>query len=223
MKHIVKNQPPKSFIEFCNKPYAVYDGSGFPKEELRQSLLSEQGHICCYCMKRIPEHSPPYMKVEHYKCRDNYSTLQLTYTNLFGACIGNEGQPKVKQTCDTKKGNAELKISLTLIHPNCESLFKYNADGEISSITGDEDINRQLNEVLNLNMQTIKDGRSEVFLKVQERVRRESKKAKKDPAAFIKFLEKEKLSWLQRTDNKLRPFCMVAIYYLTKKIKSNQS
>ena len=205
MKQIVKNQPPKSFIEFCNKPFAIYDGSDFPKDDLRQSLLSEQGHICCYCMKRIPEHSSPYMKVEHYKCQDNFGALQLTYTNLFGACTGNEGQPKIKQTCDTKKGNVELTISPTSTLPICETLFKYNAEGEISSINGDAEINRQLKDVLNLNMQTLKDGRSEIYLEVQERVRLESKRTKKDKASFVKFLEQEKVKWCLR---KSRSFSM---------------
>lgn len=110
MKQIVKHQPPKSFVEFCAKPFAVYDGSGFPKEELKQSLLLEQGHICCYCMKRIPEHSSPYMKIEHFKCQskpENFHLI-LDYKNLFGACTGNENKPKNLRTCDTKKENADL-------------------------------------------------------------------------------------------------------------------
>lgn len=72
-------------------------------------------------------------------------------------------------------------------------------------------------------MQTLKDGRSEIYLEVQDRVRLESKKAKKDKASFVKFLEQEKLKWLERTDNKHRPYCSVAVYYLTKKIRSNQN
>lgn len=192
------------------------------KNELRQNLLAEQGYICCYCMKRIPENTSPYMKVEHFKCQDNFGTMQLTYTNLFAACTGNEGQPKIKQTCDTKKGNVDLTINPTSTFPICETLFKYNAEEEISSITDNVDINRQLNDVLNLSMQTMKDGRSEIYLEVQERVRVESKKAKKDKASFVKFLEQEKAKWLERTDNKHRPYCSVAIYYLTKKIKSKK-
>lgn len=224
MKQIVKNAEPNSLLQHRASQFASFDNIPLlTKEELRQSLLSEQGHICCYCMKRIPEHTSPYMKVEHYKSQDNFGALQLTYTNLFGACTGNEGQPKIKKTCDTKKGNAELTISPTSNLPICETLFKYNAEGEISSITDNEDINRQLNKVLNLNMQTLKDGRSEIYLEVQERVRLESKRTKKDKASFVKFLEQERVKWLERTDNKHRPYCSVAVYYLTKKIKSNQN
>jgi uncharacterized protein (TIGR02646 family) len=222
MKQIIKNAEPNSLLQHRATKFANFDNIPLAtKEELRQSLLSEQGHICCYCMKRIPEHTSPYMKVEHYKCQDNFGALQLTYSNLFGACTGNEGQPKTKQTCDTKKGNVELSINPTSTLPICETLFKYNADGEISSITDNEDVNRQLNEVLNLNMQTLKDGRREIYLQVQGRVIQESKKSNK--ASFVKFLAIEKAKWLERTDNQYRPYCSVAVYYLTKKIKKNQN
>jgi len=222
MKQIVKNAEPNSLLQHRASQFANFDNIPFAtKEELRQSLLSEQGHICCYCMKRVPEHTVPYMKVEHYKCQVNFDEIQLTYTNLFGACTGNEGQPKIKQTCDTKKGNAVLTINPISTLPICETLFKYNADGEISSIADNAEINRQLNEVLNLNMQTLKEGRKEIYLQVQGRVIQESKKSNK--ASFIKFLEEEKVKWLERTDNKHRPYCSVAVYYLTKKIRSNQN
>ena len=72
-------------------------------------------------------------------------------------------------------------------------------------------------------MQTLKDGRSEIYLEVQKRVRLESKRTKKDKVSFVKFLEQEREKWLERTDNKHRPYCSIAVYYLTKKIKSNQN
>jgi hypothetical protein len=70
-------------------------------------------------------------------------------------------------------------------------------------------------------MQTLKDGRREIYLQVQGRVIQESKKSNK--ASFVKFLAIEKAKWLERTDNQHRPYCSVAVYYLTKKIKKNQN
>jgi len=222
MKQINKIRPPKSLVEFCSKPHAIYDGSGFPKEELRQNLLTEQGHICCYCMKRIPENTAPYMKVEHYQCQDFHEDLQLNYKNLFGACIGNEGQPSKIQTCDTKKGNNELTINLLTNAPCCENLFKYNAEGEIMSVDENDEINRQLNEVLNLNMQTLKDGRREVYLEVQKNVEAQSRQLG-SKTLRVKYFEQEKREWLTPKDQKFKQFCMVAVYYLNKKIRQNQN
>jgi len=222
MKQIIKLQEPNSLLQHRVKQFANFDNiPNTTKEELKQNLLSEQGHICCYCMRRIPEKSSPYMKVEHYKCQDNFQDLQLDYKNLLGACTGNEGQPKKLQTCDTKKNNENLSIDPLNTNPSCETLFKFNSEGEMSSISDDEAINKQINAILNLNMQSLKDARKEVYYVVQERVRAESKKTKKDKSAFLRFLNQELQVWQSKTDGKYRPYCLVAIYYLTKKLRSN--
>lgn len=219
MKKIIKNPEPNTFTEHRVKPHSNFDNIPFDvKEELRQNLLLEQGFICCYCMKRIPENNPPRVKIEHFKCQDDNKHLQITYTNLFGACTGNEGQTKIKQTCDTKKGNTGLNISLISNLPNCESLFKYNADGEISSNNGDAEIDRQINDVLNLNMQTLKDGRRGIYLEVQKKIESESKQLR-DKKVRLKYFEQEKQKWLTKKDDKFKEYCMVAVYYLTKKIR----
>ena len=141
---------------------------------------------------------------------------------MFGACTGNEGKPKKLQTCDTKKANLELYIN-PISNPSCELHFKYNADGEISSVSNSTAINKQLNEVLNLNMQSLKDSRAEIYILVQEKMRFEGKKYKNDKIGFVRFLEQERVNWLNRVDNKHRPYCMVAVYYLTKKLRQNQN
>jgi uncharacterized protein (TIGR02646 family) len=229
MKRIIKIAEPQSLIRHRANQPAYYEGlSIIAKEELRSNLLSEQGHICCYCMKRIPEKidangNVSYdMKVEHFQCQDKHPLLQLVYSNLLGACTGNEGKPKKLQTCDTRKGNEDLTISPTSTAPNCEFLFKYNSEGEISSVDNDENINRQLNSILNLNMQTLKDARSEIYLEVQRKVKIEGTRLKNDKAGFNRFLVKERNYWLNRTDNKFRQYNMVAVYYLEKKISRNQ-
>ena len=230
MKQVNKIAEPNSLLQHRAKQHSNFDNIPYEtKTELRQSLLSEQGYICCYCMKRIPEKIEKEgivtynMKVEHFQCQESFSALQLTYTNLFAACTGNEGKPQKLQTCDSKKGNLELSINLTVNLPNCETLFKYNAIGEISSTNDNADIDRQLIVILNLNMQTLKDGRSEIYLAVQEKIRVEGKRFKNDKARFIRFLEQEKVKWLGRLENKHRPYCMVAVYFLTKKLKQNQN
>lgn len=224
MKQIIKINEPRSLTEHRANQPAFYDGLPLQtKEDLRQNLLSEQGHICCYCLKRIPEKVEKNavvsydMKIEHHQCQELHPALQLTYTNLFGACTGNEGKPKKLQTCDTKKANNILIINLLTNTPTCESLFKYNSEGEISSIEDNDTINYQLNEILNLNMQTLKEGRREVYLEVQKKVEAESKQFGSGQLK-LKYFESERQKWMNRNENKHRPFYMVAIYYLNKKI-----
>jgi len=229
MKQIIKITEPQSLIQHRANQPAFYEGLPLQtKDELRQNLLLEQGYICCYCLKRIPEKVEKDgrisydMKVEHYQSQYGFPLLQLSYTNLFGACTGNEGKPKKLQTCDTRKGDEILTINLLTNAPNCETLFKYNAEGEISSVDNDKDINRQLNEILNLNMQTLKDGRRQVYLEVQKKVEAESRLLKTGQLK-LKYFETERQKWITKNENKHKPFCMVAIYYLTKKIRQCQN
>jgi len=223
MKQIIKTAEPQSLVQHRAKQHSNFDNIPIDiKLELKESLLSEQNYLCCYCMKRIPEHAAPYMKVEHYKCQNFHEDLQLNYRNLFGACIGNEGQPNRVQTCDTKKGNQELTINLLTNATCCENLFKYNAEGEIMSVDDNNEINRQLNEVLNLNMQTLKEGRSEVYLEVQRKVEAHSRQLGSKQLR-VNYFEREKQDWLTPRDEKLKQYCMVAVYYLNKKIRQTQN
>lgn len=229
MKQINKLPEPNSLVVHRASQHSFfYNIPQDAKEELKLNLLIEQGYICCYCLKRIPEKIDKdglityEMKVEHHQSQDGHQLLQLQYSNLFGACTGNEGKPGKLQTCDTKKGSQDLTINLIATQPNCEGLFKYNAEGEISSLDDDEDINRQINDILNLNMQSLKDARREVYLEVQKRVETEGRRLGTKKLK-IKFFEQERDSWLSKTSQKHKPYCMVAVYYLRKKIRQNAS
>ncbi len=62
------------------------------------------------------------------------------------------------------------------------------------------------------------DGRREVYLEVQRKVEAESKQYRTGQLKQ-RYFESEKQKWLTRTGNKLKPFCMVAVYYLNRKLK----
>jgi uncharacterized protein (TIGR02646 family) len=219
MKRITKIRQPRSLVEHMAKTHASYENlPGEAKDALRNNLIEEQGYLCCYCMKRLSEPSEKHMKVEHFMDQDHYPAQQLVYSNLFGACLGNEGKPGRLQTCDTKKGNKTLTINPTSLAPDCESLFKYNAEGEISSKDNNEEINKAINNVLNLNEDNLKDCRREVFLAVQEKYEIEGKRLGSGPLK-LNYLEKEMAWWLSKSDGQYRPFCMVAKYVLDKKRK----
>jgi uncharacterized protein (TIGR02646 family) len=214
MKHIIKNQEPKSLLEHRLKPFADYDNYS-QKDELRASLLTEQGHICCYCMQRIKNDQ---MKIEHWCSQDKYPDLQLDYHNLLGACEGSQGLPKHLQHCDTKKGNETLTINPLENIKNCETLIKYLPDGKIYS--DDKTIDNELNNVLNLNTETLIDNRGIVLLTIVQQLTNE--KPKGDWTAAI--LNKKIQEWSNRNkDGKYQPYCQIAIYYLKKKLLQIES
>ncbi len=209
MKRIIKNQEPKSLLEHRSQTEAHYDN--YPqKGELRASLLTEQGHICCYCMQRIKNDQ---MKIEHWRSQDEYPDLQLDYNNLLGACEGGQGSREHLQHCDTKKGNTPLTINPLDNLKNCEILIKYLSNGRIYS--DDTVIDNELNDVLNLNMQTLVKNRGIVLDTILQQLKNE--KIKGDWTVAI--LNKKIQEWSNKQkDDKYKPYCQIAIYYLKKKL-----
>jgi len=109
MRQIKKGKEPKILAQYRATAGATYNG--FQTAErmaiLRESLLSEQGGICCYCMQRIYPNEDA-MKVEHWLSQTRFPANELDYGNMLAACMGNEGEPEEEQHCDTRKGNKDV-------------------------------------------------------------------------------------------------------------------
>lgn len=208
MRNIQKGHEPPSLIEHRKTPHADYRNYA-DKDTLRQHLADEQGGICCYCMSRIRP-TVESMKIEHWQCQEDYPNRQLDYRNLLGACRGGEGKPGRDQHCDTFKGDLDLSINPADAACNVEQLIKFPGSGKIKS--DDPDIDRELNEVLNLNHPLLVKNRKSVL------------------DSFFQFLGKARVNdgLLQRELRKwrgddgggeLHPFSQVVVYYLCRRLK----
>ncbi len=223
MKQIIKNQEPRSLVQHRAQRGSYGSLPTATKEELRNSLLTEQGHICCYCMKRIPqklnseeiEKNFPSSKIEHVKCQTINPDQDLNYQNLLLACNGNHGSPKIMQTCDTYKGEKDLSFNPTDIRRNIETLIRYRSNGEIFS--DDETIDNELNNILNLNTKDLSDIRAIYYKDIQTRIILEGKK-RKGKDIQRRFFEDEKENLLARNNAKHRQYCMVGVYLIEKKL-----
>lgn len=178
---------------------------------LRKQLLKEQGYLCCYCMSRIDCSNS---KIEHLKDQSANRDLQIDYQNLFIACKGNEGQSFKNQHCDSYKGAKEFKY-IDLLY-NIENDIKYNkADGRIFSENGN--IDKEINEILNLNVKRLKDNRKEAIksfiTKLKQKFGIRNKWSKKK-------LEKEIIRYKKKnTDHKFKHFNEMFVYFLNKKLQ----
>lgn len=135
------------------------------KQRVRDLLVKEQGHLCAYCMRRIPDErisdddeNLADVYIEHWQARslqnDSGFNKSLDYNNMLAVCSGNE---KVKErvgrhkkrflTCDKKRENRRLKVN-PLDAALMATIF-YSADGFIKS--SDSEIEDDLNIRLNLN------------------------------------------------------------------------
>lgn len=206
MRNIQKGAEPTSLTQHRQTPHADYLNYG-DKDTLRQGLVREQGGLCCYCQSRIRPTAAD-MKIEHWQCQDQFPDRQLDYRNLLGACMGGEGRPGKEQHCDTLKGANPLTINPADPACNVERLIKFPGSGKIKS--DDPHIDRQLNEVLNLNHPQLIGNR----------------KATLDSFCRVLGQRPRNNGWLQRMLNnwrgndggELEPFNQVVVYYLCRKL-----
>lgn len=131
-----------------------YSIDAFPdKERLRARLLEDQQYLCCYCMGRIDD---ARMKIEHLRPQSAGDERdRVAWDNLLAACPGNQGRPPSEQHCDTRKGDRALRL-----HPFSPAVGKlrYLSDGKIR--IDDPDLQRDLDDVLNLNQRDLVANRN---------------------------------------------------------------
>lgn len=165
MIKIKKNKEPNSLVSYKKKEGACYDGPNFTdvKNDIKESLLQEQGYICAYCMCRI---SKSTMKVEHWECQSKYPEKQLEYKNLLGCCKGGEGFSPMQQTCDTHKGNLDIIYSPTDAVFSSDNFIRYTPRGKIAS--NNERFNLDINDILHLNDPRLISNRKIMLDKIQK-------------------------------------------------------
>ena len=203
MRTIQKNGEPASLTAHRQQPHADYDNYT-DKDDLRQSLVTEQRGLCCYCQSRIRPNATS-MKIEHWQCQAEYPARQLDYRNLLGACLGGHGRPEREQHCDTRKGNEELCFCpADPAHP-VERRIKFLGNGEIAS--DDVTINTALNDILNLNLSHLVSNRKAVLDAFKQRLGRGNLN-----------VARELQKWDGTQPGDLPEYAQVMVFWLEKKI-----
>lgn len=126
------------------------------KKEVIKSLLSEQGHLCAYCMSRIDENEGKHKTtIEH--CLPQAATSEkerLNYRNMVAVCCGNrDAHSNEDKSCDVKRGSLkdtqQNMKKINVFDGTTLSDIKYSSDDTIYS--DDKDLDEDLNLRLNLN------------------------------------------------------------------------
>lgn len=211
MRAIPKRREPTSLTSHRRTPHGEYDN--YPdKDTLRDMLVNEQRGLCCYCMGRIRRDS---VKVEHWRSQSRFPDEQLDYGNLLGACQGGEGQPRSRQHCDTRKRDSDLCWNPANRSHAIEERIYYEADGSIRS--DDADFDAQLDEVLNLNLQVLKNGRRRIREQVVHWWKTEQRRLR-GPVPRARF-EKERERRVVGVGD-LEPYCQVAVWWLDRRLSA---
>lgn len=222
MIKITKKREPRKLLEYRRLPGASYENmDGHLKQIILEHLLEEQGHLCAYCMRRIPETRklPAGVSgatIEHWFPRNPESKEDhgqgLDYKNMLAVCSGNRGcGDKRNLTCDAKRGNQQLTVNPC----NTETLrsITYTSNGYIKS--SNPIIDQDLNTYLNLNCEAISlpETRKQVLNALIQDIR------KHHPTGDIKQYCQRKLNQINNMDDIKIPFSGILIWWLEKHVK----
>ena len=219
MIEIKKGREPKELVEYRQLPDASYENmDSHLKNIVLDHLLHEQGHLCAYCMRRIPEKRKLPIGVqgatiEHWFPRNPDSGVDygqgLDYRNMLAVCSGNRGCGDERNlTCDAKRGNDKLTVNPC----NSKTLHSitYSHNGKIKST--DTRIDEDLNERLNLNSEVVSlpENRKQVLDALIMNIK------EKHPAGDIKPYCRRKLEQIKSMDDDKIPFVGILIWWLEK-------
>lgn len=152
MKYIHKSSPPRSLtrwreenrIQIRSGEIKWNDFDSEVKRSVHQSLMDEQGYICCYCGERIGESTAAGNRnvrsdIEHLKPQERYPRERFSYGNLMASCLGGATDTTDRRTkaqlkhCNGKKGDWYDSRMVSPLTQDCEVCFTYTLDGEIIS------------------------------------------------------------------------------------------
>lgn len=210
MRFIIKTTEPQEFSDWKAKAndnwIPTWDNLGNPEKQfLLNSLINEQGHICCYCGKSIELGD---CHIEHFKPRSHYLALSLDYTNLLVSCNGMTSN----RHCGHKKDNwfDEDKLICPL-SPDCESYFEFTSAGEIINVNEPDKEAASRETILKLNLN-------------HDNLVRRRRAALKGFLDIIDALSEDEINLFIDTldlvdeNGKLAPFCFAVKYVLQRYI-----
>lgn len=132
MKYIKKSEEPECLANWKSlanenwTPTYNDDFRGKIKTDVHDSLLHEQGYICCYCGMRVTRDTSHF---EHLKPRSAYPELALDYRNLLISCQTKRTQ---SEHCAYKKDDwYDEHLMISPLQSNCAEFFRYSEAGEI--------------------------------------------------------------------------------------------
>ena len=222
MRKITKNTEPKAWTQYRLTPGAAFK----PIPELVNSLLDEQGYICAYCERRIPckdavEGTPgaENHRIEHLRTQSTSKktgiSTDLDYSNMVVCCPGNIARDGAENYhCDKRKGDVDLRISP--LDDTMMSTIQFTPSGLIKST--DSQLDREINENLNLNQQLLRSNRKETWIGIARGL-----KAKDWNVSNIRHLidvweSKHKENINGHMVLAYKPYCSMVLYMLNKKL-----
>ena len=133
MKPIVKQDEPQAFTEWkllANDDWVpTYDIlSGAPKKAVKDALMAEQGHICCYCERRLADSDS---HIEHFRPQSDPAVDTLDFSNLLCSCQNQFKKGEPRHCGNLKDDWFDPLLLISPFDPVCQNHFAFTGDGMI--------------------------------------------------------------------------------------------
>ena len=143
MIYIQKQEEPERYRRWRSRPEASYGKmKGRVRRELRNSLLTEQGFVCCFCGCAIGRKESDTTVTQIYPLSSDAHNihnahiipqsvapqLSLDYGNICASCDSSDSNEK---HCDEAQRNLELPV--TPLQEDCISFFSFDSTGTINA------------------------------------------------------------------------------------------
>ncbi len=165
MKYIQKGIEPQELMDWKSREnddwQPDYDSMGGQlKNIVKESLMQEQGYLCCYCERRLTLNDS---HIEHFVPQSNADIDPLDYSNILCSCQNrlNRGEPRHCGNLKEDWFDSELLISP--LDPKCENKFSFKADGKIKPADTDDKAAYTTIKKLGLNIPKLNDLRKKVI------------------------------------------------------------
>lgn len=166
MKHVVKGAAPQAFDDWKalatdNWTPSYTDLQNPEKAVLHAALLVEQGHVCCYCGRRIALIDS---HIEHFRPQEARPDLALDYENLLASCVRS---PCIPLHCGHAKSNTFDETSyIAPLEAGCEYRFEYTPEGKIKSTDPTDAPAEYMLSLLELGIKSLNNRRKNVITSV---------------------------------------------------------
>ncbi|MCM1140059.1 MAG: hypothetical protein NC453_15945 [Muribaculum sp.] len=209
MIKVDKTKEPASWTKHRLTPGAKYEAT----DDLRASLLKDQGYICAYCMRRIPvkdNGTNESSRIEHIKPQSVIPQEEtMGYGNMVICCPGASVSTDNDLThCDRHKG--ETQMSLSPLDKNFIDTLSYGNDGAIKSSSNQWD--SELNTILNLNLDILKRNRKKVLEDLIRTLKSKGWDKTNLEKIYMAFSTKDK-------EGKRKEYCGIVLWYVAKKLR----
>lgn len=170
------------------------------RQRLRERLIKEQGHICCYCMKRISLNDS---HIEHFWPKAFFPHKDLEYSNMFASCNG-DGTVLLDEHCGHKKDDWWKKDMIPPTEAVVEEMFQYSVDGKIHSAQRKSTTNIAQEMIIQMGLDSFHLNRNRREAIEASEVFDEEEYSNEDIRDFIDY-------YSNKDNEKYVPYCMAIV------------